>query len=215
MIDDDRCRRRTGARRLAIAVLTATLAALGGCGRPAEAPAVRVDGAYLRIENLTGKDVHVQILPDPPLMAWIPTSLPGNRIEHKRHARIRVPPSVRGRAVVLAWWHPGDPIGNSGIPGPDRVRRIRVPLDPLPDPLPLDEQVVLACIEASGVLKQSDRIEEERERRRVDRKRLDEAGCMEDAEQACFRGNECADRIRYWRHAHDEARRVIDNAPSR
>jgi hypothetical protein len=194
--------------------LLLTLAA-SGCSRPPEAPAVRLDGAYLIVENLTGQDVHVQLLGDPMLQAWIPASLPGNRIEHKRHLRMRIAPSARGQAAVLAWWHPGNAIGDSGIAGPDKVRRIRLSLDPLPQPLPADERVVLACIEASRVLIAADRVEEDRSGRRLDRKRLQEQGCMDDAEQACFRGNECASRLQFWQLALAQARQILSQATAR
>jgi hypothetical protein len=196
------------------ACMLLTLAA-AGCDRPPEAPAARLDGAYLVVENLTGKDVHVQLLDDPLLQAWIPASLPTNRIEHKRHVRVRIAPSARGNAVVLAWWHPGEPIGDSGIPGPDKVRRIKLALDPLPQPLPADEQVVLACIEASRALSAADRVEQERSGMRLDRKRLLEQQCMDDAEQACFRGNECASRLQFWQHGLEQARQTLSKAPSR
>jgi hypothetical protein len=203
-------RRVTGSTASLLLMLAAT-----GCSRPPEAPAVRLDGAYLIVENLTGQDVHVQLVADPMLQAWIPASLPGNRIEHRRHLRLRIAPSVRGQAAVLAWWHPGKPIGDSGIAGPDKVRRIRLSLDPLPQPLPADEQVVLACIEASRALIAADRIEEDRSGRRLDRKRLQEGGCMDDAEQACFRGNECASRLQHWQLALAQARQIVSQAPAR
>ncbi len=186
-----------------------------GCARAPEAPTARLDGAYLIVENLTGKDIHVQLLSDPPLQAWIPASLPTNRIEHKRHARVRIAPSVRGNPVVLAWWQPGEPIGDSGVPGPDKVRRIKVALDPLPQPLPVDEQLVLACIEASRALTAADRLEEDRSGRRIDRRRLQEPQCMEDAEQACFRGSECASRLRFWQLGLEQARQTLSRGPAR
>jgi hypothetical protein len=203
-----------GRAALTAACLLLALAA-AGCDRPAEAPTARLDGAYLVVENLTGKDVHVQLLGDPLMRAWIPASLPGNRIEHRRHTRVRIAPSARGNAVVLAWWHPGEPIGDSGIPGPDKVRRIHLALEPLPAPLPADEQVVLACVEASRALGAADRVEQERSGMRLERKRLQEHECMDDAEQACFRGNECASRLQFWQHGLEQARQTLSKAPAR
>lgn len=185
------------------------------CARPPEAPAARLDGAYLVMDNLTGQDVHYQLLAEPALQAWIPASLPTNRIEHRRHLRTRIPPSARGQTLVIAWWHPGQPIGDSGIPGPDKVRRIRLALDPLPDPLPVDEQLVLACTEASHALVRADRLEEERSGRRYERRRLNEGLCMEDAEQACFRGNECASRLQFWQQALQQVQQTLSAAASR
>lgn len=203
-------RRMIFAAALLLPVLVAS-----GCGSSAPAPTVRLDGAYLMVENLTGKDVHVQFLSDPPLQAWIPTSLPGNRIEHKRHLRVRIAPSSRGKSIVLAWWHPGKEIGNSGIPGPDKVRRIEVMLDPPPQPLPVDEQVVLSCIEASQALRTADSSEEARDGRRFHRQRLDEHQCMDDAEKACFRGNECPSRLQFWRDALEQANQDIARPSAR
>lgn len=197
-------RRAIGAAAWALTAVVAV-----GCDRPPEAPGARLDGAYLMVENLTGKDVHYQFLAEPNWQAWIPASLPGNRIEHRRHLRARIPPSARGQTLVIAWWHPGEPVGDTGIPGPDKVRRIRLVLELLPDPLPVDEQLVLACIEASKALARADRLEEDRLGRRLDRRRLDEGRCMEDAEQACFRGTECAPRLQFWQSALQQAREAL------
>lgn len=124
------------------------LMGLGGCSRSdADAVKVRQEGAFLVVENHSGRDVHVQLLPDP-TAAWLPVSQADNRVQDQRYRRWRIAPSMRGSTVHVAWWHPGRTAEGTDQPGADRVRRVPVPLLALSGELPFDEQVVLACIDA-------------------------------------------------------------------
>jgi hypothetical protein len=129
-------------------LLLALAATFAACGRRSgtEDVQLRVEGSHLVIENRSGADVHVQLLEDPMLMAWIPASLPGNLLPDGQSRRHRVAPSERGKRIQLAWWRPGDKIDDSGIRGPDRMRRIRLTLPPLAEPLSDDERLIEICL---------------------------------------------------------------------
>jgi hypothetical protein len=129
-------------------LLVLATALLAGCApRLSEDVRVHVDGAYLKVENRSGGDVHVQLVAAPLVQAYVPLSLPGNRVDAGRYLRQRIAPSHWGRTLELHWWRPGEAIDASGIRGPDRVRRLPVTLTE-PVPLPIDEQAVRACIAA-------------------------------------------------------------------
>ena len=184
------------------ALLAVALALLAtGCSqKPTEDMRVRLDGAYLVIENRTGADIHHQFTPSPMGQAYVPASLPGNRLENGRFKRWRIAPSQRGQAVELHWWRPGGAIDASGIRGPDRVRKIAIMLND-PDPLPLDEVAVRACIAAH---------------RAQPRMRPDlEAFCMAEAER-CLNtdGGLCAAMVHGWRKVL-EVYPSLDEAQSR
>jgi hypothetical protein len=132
-------------RVLLMLVLAAALAACSKRGGNEDVQ-VRVEGSRLVIENRSGEDVHVQLLEDPMLMAWIPASLPGNLLPDGQSRRHRIAPSERGKKIQLAWWRPGEKIDDSGIRGPDRMRRIRLTLPPLAEPLGDDEQLIAICL---------------------------------------------------------------------
>lgn len=178
-------------RAVAALLVLGLLAA--GCGRrqATEDVRVRLGGAYLLLENRSGADIHFQLAASPMLQAYIPASLPGNRLESGRFQRWRIAPSQRGQTVEVHWWRPGREIDASGIRGPDRVRRLPVELLD-PDPLPLDERAVRACIAAN------------RAQPRV-RPNL-EAFCMDEAER-CLNtdGGLCATMYHGWRRVLDEA----------
>lgn len=173
---------------LALALLVA------GCSqKPTEDVRLRLDGADLVIENRSGADIHHQLTPLPAAQAWVPASLPGNRLESGRFVRWRIAPSQRGQAVELHWWRPGQAIDASGIRGPDRIRRISLMLDD-PDPLPMDELAVRACIAAQRAQRQA--------------RPQTERACMDEAER-CLNtpeGGLCAPMLHGWRRIEREAR---------
>jgi hypothetical protein len=122
------------------------MATLAGCGpRLSEDVRARIDGAYLVIENRSGGDVHVQLAAGPLQQAYLPLSLPGNRLSDRRFQRHRIGSAQWGQQIELHWWRPGEPIDPSGLRGPDRVRRLQVRLTE-PAELPVDEQAVRACM---------------------------------------------------------------------
>lgn len=133
---------------LRLLMLLALAAAVAACGRRGgnEDVQLRVEGSHLVIENRSGEDVHVQLLEDPMLMAWIPTSLPGNLLPDGQSRRHRIAPSERGKKIQLAWWRPGKKFGDSDIRGPDRIRRVRLTLPPLAEPLADDERLIQVCL---------------------------------------------------------------------
>lgn len=135
-------------RPLHLLLLLVLAAALTACGRRSgnEDVQLRVEGSHLVIDNRSGADVHVQLLEDPMLMAWIPASLPGNLLPDGQSRRQRIAPSERGKKIQLAWWRPGKKIGDSGVRGPDRMRRIRLTLPPLAEPLGDDERLIAVCL---------------------------------------------------------------------
>lgn len=178
---------------MALALLAPALLA-GGCSKkPTEDVRLRLDGAYLVIENRTGADIHHQLVAASMPAASVPASLPGNRLESGRFVRWRIAPSQRGQAVELHWWRPGQAIDASGIRGPDRVRQLTLMLDD-PDPLPLDELAVRACIAAQRA-QRSARAGTER-------------ACMDEAERCSntTEGGLCAPMLHGWRRIEGEAR---------
>lgn len=168
------------------------MAMLAGCGpRLTEDVRVHVDGAYLKVENRSGGDVHVQLVATPLAQAYVPLSLPGNRVDAGRYLRQRIAPSQWGRTLELHWWRSGKTIDASGIRGPDRVRKLPVSLTE-PVPLPIDEQAVRACIAA--------RAAQGRAGARV------ESFCIDEAEQCLNTGVVgCEPTLRAWQTLEREA----------
>ena len=132
-----------GAALAAIAIALAL--AVTGCGRRGnEDVRATVEGSQLVLENRSNADIHFQLIQ--PLVAFIPLSTPLNRLEDGKTLKLRIAPSQRGETIDMAWWRPGERIDGSEIRGPDRVRKIRVQLAELAEPLPPDEEYVRACI---------------------------------------------------------------------
>jgi hypothetical protein len=139
---------RAGAGTVLIAIALALAGA--GCGmRPTEDVRATVDGSHLVLENRSNTDIHFQLIA--PLVAFIPLSTPNNLLEDGRTLKLRIAPSQRGETINMAWWRPGERIDGSEIRGPDRVRKIRVQLAELAEPLPTDEAFVRACIALAAV----------------------------------------------------------------
>lgn len=164
-----------------------------GCGqRPTDDVRVRLDGAHLVLENRTGADIHYRLAASPMQQAETPASLPGNRLENGHFERWRVAPSQRGQSVEVHWWRPAKVADASGVRGPDRVRRLPLELVD-PDPLPLDELAVRACIAAHKA--------------RARARPQTEDFCMQEAERCLnAEGGLCATTYHGWRKALDEAR---------
>lgn len=172
---------------VALALLT------GGCSqRPTDDVRLRLDGAYLVVENRSGADIHHQVTVSPLPADQVLSSEPGNRLEPGRLVRTRIAPSQRGQVVALHWWRPGKAAGASEIPEPGRIRSLEIMLDE-PDPLPLDELAVRACIDAHRAQR---RLRADTERR-----------CMAEAEH-CLRTDAslCAGMVHGWRRVEAEAR---------
>lgn len=86
--------------------------------------AVTLDTRGLRALNLTPRDVFWHLGTEERI-AFIPASLPGNRIEPGRSLNLSGRGAPAGKVVVFYWWYKGDEIQpGSGIHGPDRVRRV-------------------------------------------------------------------------------------------
>lgn len=86
--------------------------------------AVTLDAQGLRATNLTPREVFWHLGTEEPV-AFIPASLPGNRIEPGRSLPLDGRGAPPGKVVVFYWWYKGDEIQpGSGIHGPDRVRRV-------------------------------------------------------------------------------------------
>jgi hypothetical protein len=170
------------------------LALLGsGCSqRPTDDVRLRLDGAHLVVENRSGADIHQQITLSPMPADQVLAGEPGNRLEDGRAVRTRIAPSQRGQTVALHWWRPGKTAAASSVPEPGRIRILSIRLDD-PDPLPLDELAVRACIEAHRAQR---RLRADTERR-----------CMEGAEH-CLRTEAglCANMFHGWRRVEAEAR---------
>jgi len=131
-------------RGAALAAIALALAATG-CGRRGnEDVRATVEGSQLVLENRSNTDIHFQLIQ--PLVAFIPLSTPLNRLEDGKTLKLRIAPSQRGETIDMAWWRPGERIDGSEIRGPDRVRKIRVQLAELAEPLPTDEEFVRACV---------------------------------------------------------------------
>jgi hypothetical protein len=184
----------TGHRGLsASAALLALVSLLSACApRLSEDVRTRIDGAYLVIENRSGGDVHLQLTASPRMQAYLPLSLPGNRLSDGRFLRHRIGSTLWGQQIELHWWRPGEALDASGIRGPDRVRRLRVQLTE-PAELPLDDLAVRACVaghQAQG--------------RWTPRT---EAGCIEEAERCLnTEAGLCASMLHGWRRVEQEAR---------
>lgn len=173
------------------ALVLALLAA--GCGqRPTDDVRLRLDGADLVVENRSGADIHHQVTPSPMPADQVLAGEPGNRLEPGRLVRTRIAPSQRGQMVALHWWHAGKATAASGMPEAGRVRTLTILLDD-PDPLPLDELAVRACIDAHRAQR---RLRADTERR-----------CMAEAEH-CLRTEAglCASMFHGWRRVEAEAR---------
>ncbi|MCL4747056.1 MAG: hypothetical protein KJZ83_16805 [Burkholderiaceae bacterium] len=155
----------------------------------------RVEGSHLLIENRSGEAVHVQLVQA--RVAWIPASLPGNRMADGQSRRLRIAPSDRGQSVELFWWRPGKKIGDSDVRGPDRMRRVTVALPALTEPLADDELLIRNCV-ALG----SESEAEFRERPPVRSpvhpvippRQVSERSCVEMAELSCASGR-CAQEL--------------------
>ena len=180
-------------RPLAPAAAALALAALGGCQRaPSDDVRARLDGAYLVLENRTRADIHHRVVARPEDAASAPVSQPGNRLEPGRFMRWRIAPSQRGQVVDLQWWRPGGDVDAAGPRGADRVRTIAVALDE-PDPVPVDELAVRACIAAHRA---QGRLRADTERR-----------CMDGAEHCLTTSPAgCAPLVHGWRQVEAEAR---------
>ena len=189
-----------------------------GCDRAPEVTEdvrARVDGAYLVVENRSGTDIHwfVQDAATAGLVAWLPLSLPTNRLEDGRRLRQRIPPSRRGASVQVAWWRPGERIDPAhDVRGPDRIRRITVPLAASDGPASLDEQVVRACVEARRLWRASLAREPHPAAQAALRgpaSRDPEEDCMERAEE-CLAGDRCASELIGLGTQIDELRRRLE-----
>lgn len=185
----------------ALLLAGAVASGLAGCSKSdADAVKIRQDGAFLVVENHSGRDVHAQLLADP-AAALLPVSGADNRVQDGRFRRWRVPPSQRGTTVHIAWWHPGRAAEGTDLPGADRVRRVPVVLLALSGALPFDEQVVLACVDA---LRLSARL--------AARPTTDaeiETRCLQEADECLnTHGMNCEVQARHWkaRLAEDQAR---------
>jgi hypothetical protein len=176
------------------------LLVLAGCApQLTEDVHTRIDGAHLVIENRSGGDVHVQLAASPLQPAYLPLSLPGNRLSDGRFLRQRIGSALWGQQIELHWWRPGEPLDASGIRGPDRIRRLRVTLTE-PAQLPLDELAVRACMaghKAQGRFGPRT-----------------EAWCIEEAERCLnTEAGLCAGMLHGWRRIEQEARAAAATRP--
>lgn len=116
--------------QLPIAILAMSLLAACG-GHPPDGEAVKVTfkGSRLHVENRSDEDVYYFMLPEPNSQAWVPASLPTNRIAAKDTLSLSTEGVEPGSRVQLNWWYRGKEIAD-GIDGPDRVRRIVVEIPP-------------------------------------------------------------------------------------
>ncbi len=126
-----------------IPLVAAALLAAGCAPKPNEDVRVSAQGTHLVIDNQSHADIHLQLIE--PLVPFVPLSTPNNLLADGKSLRMRIAPSQRGQKVDVNWWRPGKEL-EKGIRGPDRVRRVRVELAPLAEPLPTDEAYVRACI---------------------------------------------------------------------
>ena len=176
------------------AALAAVALAVAGCGlRANEDVRASVAGSHLVIENRSHADIHYQLVQG--RVAFIPLSTPLNQLQDGRTLRLRIAPSQRGEAVDLVWWRPGERIDGSEFRGPDRLRRLRVPLDEPAEPLPADEAFVRTCIEVAATVAAERRAGgDERSRAAYHNAPKAEADCMKEVEQWCARAEapECA-----------------------
>lgn len=172
--------------RVALAAIALVLA-VSGCGkRPTEDVRATVDGGHLVLENRSNTDIHFQLIA--PLVAFIPLSTPNNRLEDGKLLKLRIAPSQRGTTLDMAWWRPGERIDGSELRGPDRVRKIRVNLVELTEPLPPDEEFVRACIALAATTAREQRERPDgtaRDQARNYNGAKAENDCMQRAEQLC------------------------------
>jgi hypothetical protein len=97
--------------------------------------AVLLDAQGLLARNLTAQDVFWHLGSEEPV-AFIPASLPGNRIAPGATLRLDGRGTRPGTVVVFYWWYKGAEIQpGSGFYGPDRVRRVLLQV-PRPKDLP-------------------------------------------------------------------------------
>jgi hypothetical protein len=176
-------------------VFVALAVALAACAkRGDENVTARFEGSHIVIENRSGEDVHAQLAQG--RGAWVPISTPNNRLADGQSLRARVAPSDRGQAVELVWWRPGKKIADSEMRGPDRLRRVKIELPPLTEPLADDEMLIRTCL-ALG----NERVAEYRERRPSrygpgePPPAVSEMKCVEMAERDCPKGR-CIQELR-------------------
>ncbi|MFO1302960.1 MAG: hypothetical protein U1F54_04465 [Burkholderiales bacterium] len=124
--------------------LAAGVVLLVACApKPNEDVRVTIQGSHLVVENQSHADIHLQVIE--PLVPFVPLSTPNNLLADGKSQRWRIPPSQRGQKIDVNWWRPGKEV-EKGVRGPDRVRKVRLDLPPLGDPLPGDEAYVRACV---------------------------------------------------------------------
>lgn len=83
-----------------------------------------LDRNGLRASNLTAQEVFWHLGTEEPV-AFIPASLPGNRIAPGHTLRLDGRGATPGKVLVFYWWYKGAEIEQgSGLHGPDRVRRV-------------------------------------------------------------------------------------------
>ena len=154
-------------------LLPALLAlAVAACApKPNEDVRVTTHGSHLVIENLSHADIHVQLIE--PLVPFVPLSTPNNLLADGKSLRLRIAPSQRGHKIDVNWWRPGKEL-DKGIRGPDRVRKIRIDLAELAEPLPADEAYVRACVALASAQRGRDYNAQKSER-----------DCMAKAEALC------------------------------
>ncbi len=193
---------RAGGKATLVAIALA-LAATGCGSRPSEDVRVSVNGSQLVLENRSNTDIHFQLIE--PLVAFIPLSTPLNRFEDGKTLKFRIAPSQRGQTIDVTWWRPGERLDGTELRGPDRVRRIRIKLDELTEPLPADEAYVRACIALAGATAKEQRERPGGTARDLARNyngRKAESDCMAGAEQRCpDRPENCADELAKTRQA--------------
>lgn len=182
-----------------VALVAAVATVLAGCGKSdANAVKVRLDGAYLVVENHSGRDVHALLLADPTAV-FLPVSSADNRVQDGRFRRWRIAPSSRGTTIHVAWWHPGRAAEGTDLPGADRVRRVPLVLLALSGAPPFDEQVVTACVEALRL--------SARARARPTTETELEKTCMQEADECLnTHGMNCEVQARHWKARLEEDR---------
>jgi hypothetical protein len=154
------------------------------CGKKEDVQ-VLVKGSQLVIENRTGDDIHFQLTGAEPV-AFIALATPANRLDKGRQRSLRIAPSERGSKLVLHWWFAGEKI--DGVAVADRVRRIPFSIDPLQEPIPIDEQYVLACLDVWQMRMQARRAQSDRFNLGAsqDTPHKAERQCMTEAEAKCM-----------------------------
>ncbi|MBK9115283.1 MAG: hypothetical protein IPM22_06490 [Betaproteobacteria bacterium] len=139
------------ARAVRAAALAAAALVVAGCAlRANEDVRASVAGSHLVLENRSHADIHYQLVQG--RVAFIPLSTPLNQLADGKTLKLRIAPSQRGETIDLVWWRPGERIDGSEWRGPDRLRRVRVALDELAEPLPNDEAFVRTCVEVAATV---------------------------------------------------------------